>query len=1393
MNKKNWLIAATTAILLLMAFLPVIASAAGTITVTKYGVGDVVPLTYNPQTSGGTVTVGLAPSSTYRLTTLPDSNFPMKDYMFSGWAGDCSGVGACVITTDSANTKDFYVTATFVRAYTLTLKKVGNGAVTGLSGKFLTNINTPVITAWDGSNGTVALTSGTIVILTATPDTGWVFDGWDGGCSGTGVCSVTMTENKNVVANFTIASNVKTILKVTTKAIDEGGNVVSSNKGSVNGVFTCNFLVAPCLRSSLLWSNNVGTITFDNSGWVAVLTATPDSGYVIEGWNFKDANGNPMPDNPSCSKGSGTCRLTMTESKNVIAMFKEAPAEGTKLTVLKDGGTDPTKRGRGILTGMYKGPTTGGADVRISFSWSVENGNEKAMVTLDDTNAIVTLNATPASGNTFDGWEGDCTGSGSCVFQMTADKNITANFSRIPSVATSILHVRKYGYRAEELFTGGMPQPPNPTPTPEPIYANGSIEGTATEVYDINGNMTSLTEPILFTWGLDESASKNPISEKTFSSAGTTVKLLAAPDTGYKFVGWSGACSGTGPCNLTLTSDKDVAAIFQKTPTIGSTVLKVTKKGKGSVTGTHTTTDLNECGGSSVCTTYIYWSGNPPEANVSFDNSGKRVTLKPEADTGYTFTGWSGHCSGKADCVMTMTENKDATATFTSSNPAKLTVFKAGSGSGTVTASPVTLSWSNNIGTASCDPNDTITLTATPTDANSIFVGWTGDCLASGTNPTCQLSMSSLKNVTATFKSTKSFDLTVTKTGIGTGTVTVSSGSLQWTGNTGTASYPADTSVTLTATADAGSVFNGWSGDCPGIDTTCSLTMSAAKNVTATFVSQGTLTVTKAGTGTGTITVSSGSLTWTGNTGTAIYAEGKSVTLTATADTGSYFTAWSGDCTGTSTTCTLSVSSAKNVTATFDHRYTLTVAKDGDAADKGTVAGSPGTLTWNGNTGSATYTEGQSVTLTATAPDGVTFTDWSGDGTGTAPTRTLIIYKNSSVKATFKVGYQMAVNMSGSGEGSVTVSMGTLKWSGEKNATAIYNSGVPVTLTATPATGSTFDGWLGDCQGKELTCSVTMFTAKSITAMFTSATAVSRLPNRDFDGDGKSDLLWRNAVTGDVYVWLMSGTSIAGGDFVARGIPEDWSAKATGDFDGDGKSDVLWQNTTTGDVAVWLMDGTKIRTGAYITRGIPGEWTLTALGDFDGDGKTDIMWRDSSSGDIYVWLMNGASIAGGGYIVRGMPSDWSVKAVADLNGDGKSDVLWQNSSTGDVAAWLMNGLSVSTANNIALGIGSNWQIKAVEDFNGDGKADIAWQDVSSGDIFIWLMNGLEITDRGYAARGIQRNWQLKTTGDYRGNGKTDMLWQNSSTGDVYIWFMDGLNVTGGGYAATGLPNDWQLK
>ncbi|WP_072620126.1 S8 family serine peptidase [Spirulina major] len=85
----------------------------------------------------------------------------------------------------------------------------------------------------------------------------------------------------------------------------------------------------------------------------------------------------------------------------------------------------------------------------------------------------------------------------------------------------------------------------------------------------------------------------------------------------------------------------------------------------------------------------------------------------------------------------------------------------------------------------------------------------------------------------------------------------------------------------------------------------------------------------------------------------------------------------------------------------------------------------------------------------------------------------------------------------------------------------------------------------------------------------------SSAPN-DFNGDGKSDILWRNDKTGQNSIWLMGGAdghTVLNNDVITTVDNLDWKMEGTGDFNGDGKSDILWRNDKTGQNSIWLMGG----------------------------------------------------------------------------------------------------------------------------------------------------------------------------------------------------------------------------
>jgi len=157
--------------------------------------------------------------------------------------------------------------------------------------------------------------------------------------------------------------------------------------------------------------------------------------------------------------------------------------------------------------------------------------------------------------------------------------------------------------------------------------------------------------------------------------------------------------------------------------------------------------------------------------------------------------------------------------------------------------------------------------------------------------------------------------LAVIKVGVGGGTVTSAPEGINC-GASCSASYSGGTGVTITAQADPGSSFSGWSGGGCGAAGTCTVMLMASTVVMATFDQAVALVVSKTGAGSGNVTSQPAGIAC-GATCSAGYPSGTQVTLTATPDAGSTFTGWTdGGCSGTGA-CIIALTAATAVGAAF--------------------------------------------------------------------------------------------------------------------------------------------------------------------------------------------------------------------------------------------------------------------------------------------------------------------------------------------------------------------------------------------------------------------------------------------------------------------------------------------
>jgi len=279
-----------------------------------------------------------------------------------------------------------------------------------------------------------------------------------------------------------------------------------------------------------------------------------------------------------------------------------------------------------------------------------------------------------------------------------------------------------------------------------------------------------------------------------------------------------------------------------------------------------------------------------------------------------------------------------------------------------------------------------LTATAAPGWA---FQGWSGPC--GGTGP-CWIGMFSPVNVHATFTPVMPL------------TVSVSSGGSVHSVGPGIncpgdcfESYPIGAVVTLQAVPQTGWSFAGWGGGVCGGLGPCSLTMSAPRNVTASFVPASSLVqVTRSGSGTGTVTSSPPGINC-GADCAEVYPAGTVVVLTATPQLGSTFAGWSGGgCSGTGT-CAPSTATSVTVNAAFTlNLYPLAVNVSGE----GTVVSSPAGINCPGDCFES-IAHGTPVTLTATPAAGWGFAGWSGSCGGSGPVCSFLMTSPRTTTATF--------------------------------------------------------------------------------------------------------------------------------------------------------------------------------------------------------------------------------------------------------------------------------------------------------------------------------------------------------------------------------------------------------
>ena len=288
----------------------------------------------------------------------------------------------------------------------------------------------------------------------------------------------------------------------------------------------------------------------------------------------------------------------------------------------------------------------------------------------------------------------------------------------------------------------------------------------------------------------------------------------------------------------------------------------------------------------------------------------------------------------------------------------------------------------------------------------------------------------------------------------------------------------------------------------------------------------------------------------------------------------------------------------------------------------------------------------------------------------------------------------------------------------------------------------------------------------------------------DWNGDGKADVVGRNATTKRLYAYYGDGTGTFGATH--RTLSLAWGGYdltiGAGDLNRDGHPDLLARGT---DGRLWLVPGTGAGLGAR--KLLASAWKgydLTAGGsDVTGDGKPDVVARGSSSKAVYVWPGDGQ---GGLGARRGPYTGFSgintLLSPGQVGGSSAGDLVGRNAA-GNLMVFTGAGAS-STPKLVPTGRSfpnANLLLN-VGDWNGDGKGDVMSRS-TTGTMYLLKGNG----DGTFSApvtvgQGFGAVRMLAAVGDITGDGKPDLMGQPSG-GSMRIYPGNGSSGFAGSYVA----------
>ncbi|MDA1275933.1 MAG: FG-GAP-like repeat-containing protein [Verrucomicrobia bacterium] len=250
-----------------------------------------------------------------------------------------------------------------------------------------------------------------------------------------------------------------------------------------------------------------------------------------------------------------------------------------------------------------------------------------------------------------------------------------------------------------------------------------------------------------------------------------------------------------------------------------------------------------------------------------------------------------------------------------------------------------------------------------------------------------------------------------------------------------------------------------------------------------------------------------------------------------------------------------------------------------------------------------------------------------------------------------------------------------------------------------------------------------------------------------FNSDGHTDIVWQNAVSNEIAVWLLESTKFVTSGRITNAVDRGWTIVATADFDRNGHEDLLWRSQEQGHNAIWLMNGTNRIERLPLPMGST-EFQVVGTGDFNADGFADVLWHDREHRRSAVWFMSGTKWTGNvGWISPATGANWEPAATGDFNNDANTDIVWRNTQTGHNAIWFLAGTNRISVSAIQPQPDLGFHIAGTGSFNRLGNTDLIWRH-TDGRNRIWLMRGSQFQESIALPTETDQNWRIVGAGGY---------------------------------------------